>query len=76
MLNKVAQERIGFHLDSAILEQETLTTRLRRAKESLCSFNSVVRDMFPAELVDASVAAYKAADHIDRAGEAWEIADR
>jgi hypothetical protein len=74
MLDKVARERIAFHLDSAILEQETLTTRLRRARESLCSYNAVIRDMLPAELLDASKAAYEAADHIDRAGNAWESA--
>ena len=76
MLDKAARERIGFHLDSAILEQETLTTRLRRAKESLCSFNSVVRDMLPAELRDASKAAYEAARHIDGADDAWANANK
>ncbi len=76
MIDKTALERIIFHLDSAILEQETLMTRLRRAKESLASFNPVIGQMFPTELIDASTAAYEAADHIDKAGNAWEIAGR
>jgi hypothetical protein len=74
MLDKVARERIAFHLDSALLEQECLTARLRRAKDAFLSFSEVVRQNLPRELVAASKAAYEAADHIDRAGEAWEAA--
>ena len=74
MIDKVARERMTFHLDSAILEQETLMTRLRRAKESLSSYNRVIRQMLPAELADARKAAYEAARHIDRGLELWEVA--
>ena len=75
MLDKVARDRITFHLDKAIEAQQALTIRMRRAKETLSSFNAVARQDLPLELVAGSKAAYNAAYHIDRAGEAWEIAD-
>lgn len=75
MLDKVARDRITFHLDKAIEAQRALTIRMKRAKETLSSFNVRARRHLPLGLVAGSKAAYDAAYHIDRAGEAWEIAD-